>query len=653
MKSKYILFFILFSICFFPQNPGGVTGVSIWLKTDIKNFNSSSYSDFSGNLHQISVLNNLNKPSYSLINYNETLLFDGKDNFLQVPYVFENLDKVNLFSVYQNFDTYNETALFTTEKSGEKDLSYSSLNLLRNNNEQINYIETKKLDTIVSFAMYSKFDFPSSNIKDIQGNSSLSKLYVGKDINNKWKPFKGKLPEFFIYRRILDQNEIDRVNTYLAIKYAITNPYKEYLSSKSVKVWKNEDYKEFSNNVAAIARDDYSALFQKQASSTSENERLIIAAKQFEKTNNLNDAVLNDQTFLVWGNNNDSLKLEKLDFGFQLLKRKWKIRYTSETSEVLKNEVVFKIADIVKVPQDKKLWLLIDKSGKNDFNNADVVAVAADYIDEKGFAHFKNIEFDKDLSGTDIFTFALGQKMLATHQLIQPNCKNSSGELNLSLNGGKAPYVISIFNGTSMQKDIVSNDGKIYLNNLSIGNYNIEVTDAEKLKSTLSFSVNNFNDINVDLGVDREIKDGDYVELDASKNILDKSATYSWTSNNGFSSNQPKVKLYQTGEYTVKIVTKEGCIKTDKLNVYKSIGKGIVIYPNPTKSGEYFNINASLDKVQDLNVKIYDGAGRLIKTIKKSGNKIYNIKETLTAQGTYIIVISTDTENRIFKLIID
>ena len=72
-----------------------------------------------------------------------------------------------------------------------------------------------------------------------------------------------------------------------------------------------------------------------------------------------------------------------------------------------------------------------------------------------------SLEFDKDLSGTDIFTFALGQKMLATHQLIQPNCKNSSGELNLSLNGGKAPYIISIFNGTTMQKDIVSNDGKI------------------------------------------------------------------------------------------------------------------------------------------------------------------------------------------------
>ena len=77
------------------------------------------------------------------------------------------------------------------------------------------------------------------------------------------------------------------------------------------------------------------------------------------------------------------------------------------------------------------------------------------------------------------------------------------------------------------------------------------------------FDINSFDNINLDLGVEHHIGTLGYVELDASQNITDSDAIYQWSSDNGFSSTQPKVKLYDTGTYTVTVTTKDGCKKTE------------------------------------------------------------------------------------------
>lgn len=655
MKQIYILAITLLHGYLFSQSPGGVGEVNLWLKTDSDKTPALFYTDYSGNQHYISSIAQINKPKYTLLNYNEALDFDGNDDYLKIPYLMETLDKVNLFTVYQNYNLEKESAIFTSDNSGEKELFYGTANLFRYNNEQINYIDVNKVDSLASFSLYSKFDIPSKQIKEVLGNSGISSIYVGKDVSNKqWQAFKGKLPEFFIYRKILTQNERDRVNSYLAVKYGITMPFTEYLNSKSKKIWQKEDYTDFPNNIAGIARDDCSGLYQKQATSTSEDKRLVIAAKELALNNKKNEASFGNQTFLIWGNDKNPLELDKEEFGYQLLKRKWKTRFYTESGSTVSTEVVFKIKDVIaSIPTDKTLWLLIDKTGQGNFNNTEVEAYPMDALDNFGNAHFKNVIFDKDLSGTDVFGFAVGSRLLSVHKLTQPTCKNTSGTLDLNIKGGKAPYQITLKGNKGSSQTFTAQSSQITLANLSVDSYTAEIKDATNFSSSFAFNVTDFNNLVLDLGQDLQIKAGEYAELDASKSITDNTATYQWTSDNGFTSSSPKVKVYESGEYTVTVTTSEGCTKTDKIKVTKSLDKGIVIYPNPTAVGNYFTIRISLEKAENIDVKIFDASGRLIKSKKDSGKSYYEIKEYMMNQGAFVVMVTTETQQKAFKLIIN
>lgn len=656
MKYFYTLFFTIAGIFLFSQSPGGVSGVSLWLKADSVASPGLIYEDYSGNVHQIFAPEAANKPSYSLLNYNETLFFDGGQHFLKIPYVMETLEKISLFTVYQDYNIARESALLTTDKSGEKELFYSTANLSRYNNEQINYIDPSKTDSIATFAMYSKFDIPSKNIGEVVGNSGQSSLYIGKDVGSrKWASFKGKLPEFFIYRKILTQNERDRVESYLAVKYGITMPLTEYLSSKSIKIWKKEDYTDYPNNIAGIARDSYSELYQKQASSTSEEKRLIIAAHKIALSNKENTSDFANQTFLIWGNDNNPLELDEENFGTQLFKRRWKTRYTAESAVTVPVEVAVSVKDIVpQVPADKNIWLLIDRSGSGNFNSASIDAYPAVNIDSKGNAIFKNIEFDKDLNGADVFTFGLGSKLLSVQKLVQPTCTNPSGSLDLNIKGGVAPYTINLKGSkNNIPISVTAQSPQVTFANLAIDSYTAQIKDALGAVSNFVFSINDFDTMNLDLGSDQKMKAGEYIELDASKNITDTSASYSWTSDNGFTSSLPKIKIYDAGKYSVTVTTADGCSKSSSINITKSTEKGIFIYPNPTSVGEPFTIKIILDDVGDVGIRIFDMSGRLLRSLKESGKSYYEVKEVLYSKGVYVIIVDTPSDKKVFKLIIN
>lgn len=656
MNHFYRISFLFSSFLAFSQSPGGVGEVSLWLKSDAGKTATLLYTDYSSNQHTISAEIEKNKPTYSLLNYNDALDFDGTNNFLKIPYVMETLNKVNLFMIYQNKNTNRESALFSTDFSGEKELYYSTATIFRYNNEQINYIKPEKLDSTASLIMYSKFDIPSQKISNVLGSSGKSSIYIGKDAGSRnWAAFKGKLPELLIYRKILTQNERDRVNSYLAIKYGVTIPMTEYLSSKSKKVWKKEDYTDYPENIAGIGVDQHSGLYQKQSTSTSENKRLIIAAKELAVNNKSNTVQLPDQTFLVWGNNTAAVELDQEVLGQQLLKRKWKIRLSGDKKEEpFPTEVVFYTKDIIPViPEGKKIWLVIDRSGKGDFNSTDLENYPMGTIDDKGFAHFKDVIFDKDASGTDVFTFALGSKLLLAKEIIQASCNNNFGMLNLNIQGGSAPYTIKLTQEGKQVETRSAQSPKVNFNHLTPGSYTMEILDKTNILSRFSFEINNFASISNGLAENYALPSNGFIELDASKNIDNRGTRYQWTSDNGFTSSRPNVKLYEAGEYTIKATASDGCVRISKVSVSQSLDNGIVIFPNPSRAGENFTIRARLPKAEDINIKIIDMSGRLAKERKESGKSFYEIKESLLVGGTYVVIVETPTQKKTFKLIIN
>lgn len=654
MKKIFTIISVFFVCILNAQSPGGVGGVSVWYKTNSLQTPALSYQDYSGNKHQIQALTGANKPTYSLLNYNECLDFDGNDDFLKFPFVIETIDKINFFTVYQNKNAIQESALFTTSNTDEKELFYSTKNIFRYNNDQINYINTNTIDTLASFSMYSKFGTPSTKITKVIGRTGLSSMFIGKDASNhQWQNFKGKLPEFFSYRKILTQNERNRVNTYLAVKYAITMPYTEYLSSKNKKIWKQEDYTDYPARVAGIARDGHSDLYQKQATSSSELKRLVIAAKKLAIDNMSNDAQFSDQSFLIWGDNKKPLELDNETFGYRLLKRKWKVRFTSENAQTIPTEVVFSLKNILpQIPADKKLWLLIDRTGQGNFNSSNIEAYPMDHIDNDLAVYFKDIIFDQDLSGTDVFSFALGNKILSLYQITQPTCIIKNGTLDLNIKGGKAPFNVLLTGSNGASQNITVQTSQLSFPNLAIGDYHITITDSDNNITAYDFSVNDFNSISLNLGPDVTIASGSSVHFDASSQITDPNATYSWTSDNGFTSNSPTINVYEPGEYTVTVKTSDNCEKTDTVKVTRKRENEIVIYPNPVRIGQPFTIRIVSDKKENVDIKIHDAAGRLLKTIKDNGKDNYEIQDTLSTAGVYVIIVKTSSETKVFKLIV-
>jgi hypothetical protein len=653
MKKIFTLLSVFVVCVLNAQSPGGVGGMSVWYKTNSLQTPALLYQDYSGNQHQIQALTGANKPNYSLLNFNECLNFDGTDDFLKFPFVIETIDKINFFTAYQNKNTTQESALFTTDNTDEKELFHSTKNVFRYNNDQINFINTSTIDTLASFSLYSKFGTPSTKITKVIGKTGLSSMYIGKDAGaHQWQNFKGKLPEFFTYRKVLTLNERNRVNSYLAVKYAITMPYTEYLSSKNKKIWKQEDYNDYPANVAGIARDGFSDLYQKQGTSSSEQKRLIIAAKKLAIDNRSNDAQFSDQSFLIWGDNKKPLELGSETFGYKLLKRKWKARFTSENSQTIPTEVVFSIKDIVaQIPSDKKLWLLIDRPGQGSFNTNNVDAYPMDHMDNNQNVYFKDVIFDKDLSGTDVFSFALGDKILSLYELIQPSCTVTKGIFNLNIKGGKAPFNLAL-TGNGTVQNITIQTSQMTFPDLAIGNYHLNITDADNNNTSYDFVVQDFNTINIDLGADVIISSGAAAQFDASTQITDPAATYTWTSDNGFTSNSPNISVYEPGEYTVTVKTSDNCIKTDKVKVTRKRENGIVIYPNPVPKGQPFTIRIISDKKETVDIKIHDASGRLVKTIQDKDKDHYEIQDTLPTEGVYLIIVKTSSEIKVFKLIV-
>lgn len=125
--------------------------------------------------------------------------------------------------------------------------------------------------------------------------------------------FIGGLPEVFAYSVDHENSAGDeklRINSYLAIKYGITlqnsagTGTSDYLNSASTNVWNATAHSGYGNNVFGIARDDASALHQKQSRSANNNQKLIIGnGSALFNTNGANTNDLVDGQFLIVGDN--------------------------------------------------------------------------------------------------------------------------------------------------------------------------------------------------------------------------------------------------------------------------------------------------------------------------------------------------------------
>lgn len=147
---------------------------------------------------------------------------------------------------------------------------------------------------------YESFSgFGSANRFQIYGRN----LRIGQAGWDAGGAFAGDIMEVAWYNRTLTGNEQSRVNSYLAIKNGVTLN-ENYLSTTSNVVWDKTDNVGYNNNIFGIAKDDFTALHQKQAGSVNNGQQLVISTTGFTNSNASNNVGLaSDLQFLMVGDN--------------------------------------------------------------------------------------------------------------------------------------------------------------------------------------------------------------------------------------------------------------------------------------------------------------------------------------------------------------
>ncbi|AZA75126.1 T9SS type A sorting domain-containing protein [Chryseobacterium indoltheticum] len=123
--------------------------------------------------------------------------------------------------------------------------------------------------------------------------------------------------------------DINKIHSYLSIKYGISLEKGKYYGSDGKIIWDPEKHKEFKNRPTGLGRDDGNELYQKQ-SCNQEDQFLSIGKTDIKNLNVENTSVFDHNNFVIWSDDDKKMSLKK-DGNFDVLERNWEINFIGST----------------------------------------------------------------------------------------------------------------------------------------------------------------------------------------------------------------------------------------------------------------------------------------------------------------------------------
>ncbi|CAM1358474.1 conserved exported hypothetical protein [Tenacibaculum sediminilitoris] len=142
--------------------------------------------------------------------------------------------------------------------------------------------------------------------------------------------------------------------------------------------------------------------------------------------------------------------------------------------------------------------------------------------------------------------------------ITKPTCfQGNDGSIVLEVIGGAPPYEYTWSN---------SKTGKV-VTGLTSGEYSVEIKDSKGCAITKSFTVQDPDPIELDLGDDVTLCANQTYILDGT---IINGVEYSWSSTSGFTSNKAVVEVQEEGVYTVIAKDNKGCVVEDSIDIIRS-----------------------------------------------------------------------------------
>lgn len=359
-----------FSFAGYVTAPGGVSSnLRMWLKADkgvTGTADITQWADQAGLSNAIPVTGGSGgtKPALttSSMNFNPGITFSnaGGSNYTylrtSVNPVSDNMSLVSVFKTTQSVsgtNFYDCAVLLSAETNlGVKDYglvlnggkaAFKAKNgdgiditasLLLNNNIPSMVLATRALNG--NSSLYNNGVLAGTVASD---NTSLSQP-LGIGLGNNYNPltasqFSGDMSEAIAYDKVLSAAELQKVGSYLSIKYGITLA-SDYVLSNDSTVWNNSTNTGYNNNIAGIGADGASALLQKQSQSVNTGYQLILGLSTVAATNASNTgSFTSDLQFLMWGDNNaaNTTPFSGIAGYNSRLNRIWKVQNTNNVNQ--------------------------------------------------------------------------------------------------------------------------------------------------------------------------------------------------------------------------------------------------------------------------------------------------------------------------------
>lgn len=292
-------------------------GIVSWLRADDGLSSGIKWNDFSGfgtNAIQNTVAAQAATNAAGM-NFNYALQFDGSNDNMSLLYNInpENINPLTVLTVYSpSAVSANSRALW-----GNDNGTYDRF-------MKLDYVSANNADAAYAGGNISGGSFINTGIMN-DGVANGSYVYINnKQVLNYTQAnstggdattaiggwgvtggnFSGKIAEVVVYNRSLNAADLQKINSYLSLKYGITmnGGIQDYLASDSTVYWIADTT--YKRRITGIGKDDCTQLNTRQSLSVDTGFVTLALGNSIALTNVQNTAsVTNDKSFLVFADN--------------------------------------------------------------------------------------------------------------------------------------------------------------------------------------------------------------------------------------------------------------------------------------------------------------------------------------------------------------
>jgi hypothetical protein len=294
-----------------------------------------------------------------------------------------------------------------------------------------------------------------------------------------------------------------------------------------------------------------------------------------------------------------------------------------------------------------------------------------DSTDALGYIYYKDVVWDKDGSGRDVFSFSYGIELKTELSLSCPD--SSTGGAYVSLCGGRSPYQYVLENDSMGKRWEYSGSEGHYFDSLPSGRYRIEITDSRGIKALDEFSIDAYPATMLSMPRYVWYSEGEELLLDAGEMSSGFVSGCLWEKDGIYYSKEKELNISQTGRYRLTITDSNGCKVSGETEVlewdlsldqdynngsnsgkqqsFPTVASPVYnLYPNPS-TGAY-TIEVDFPGVSAIEIRIFTANGVLLETRQERDRFHYTLQGHIITQGTYIVEIRSSYGKEQLKIII-